>query len=44
MPRLITTRNKRLKFQITDNYGGLVKLTSSEARNLALAILKEVKK
>lgn len=41
-PKLITTRNKKLKFQITDDYGGLVKLTVDEARNLALAILKEV--
>ena len=41
-PKLITTRNKKLKFRVTDDYGGLVKLTIDEARNLALAILNEV--
>jgi len=42
-PKLVITRDKKLKFHITDDYGSIVKLTSDEARNLALAILKEVK-
>lgn len=41
-PKLIITNDKKLKFQVTDDYGGLVKLTADEARNLALAIFKEV--
>ena len=42
-PKLIITTNKKLKFQIIDDYGGIVKLTEAEARNFALAIFKEVK-
>lgn len=41
-PKLAITRDKKLRFQITDDFGGLVKLTDDEARNLALAILKEI--
>lgn len=43
-PKLIATNNKKLKFNITDDYGGIVKLTKDEARNLALAIFKELGK
>ena len=43
-PKLIVTRNKKLKFKVTDDYGGVVKLTASEARNLALNIFEEVGK
>ena len=43
-PKLITTNNKKLKFKVTDDYGGVVKLTVDEARNLALAIFKEIGK
>jgi hypothetical protein len=43
-PKLIITRNKKLKFQITDDFGGVVKLTVDEARNLALSIFEEVEK
>ena len=42
-PKLIVTRAKKLSFKVIDDYNGIVKLTDSEARNLALAILKEVK-
>lgn len=42
-PKLVVITNKRLKFQITDDYGGMVRLTEAEARNFALAIFKEVK-
>ena len=42
-PKLVITRNKEIKFQITDDYEGVVILSASEGRNLALAILKEVK-
>ena len=41
-PKLVITRAKKLKFHIVDDYEGIVRLTSDEARNLALAILKEV--
>lgn len=43
-PKLIITRDKKLKFNVTDDFGGLIKLTSSEARNLALAIFEAVGK
>ena len=43
-PKLITINNKKLKFKVTDDYGGVVKLTVDEARNLALAIFKEIGK
>ena len=43
-PKLISTNNKKLKFKVTDDYGGVVKLTKDEARNLALAIFKEIGK
>jgi len=43
-PKLVITRAKKLKFHITDDYGGIVRLTSDEARNLALSILKEIEK
>jgi hypothetical protein len=41
-PKLMVTRAKKLKYHIVDDYGGLVRLTEDEARNLALAIFKEV--
>jgi len=43
-PKLIITRNKKLRFKITDDDFGEVNLADDEARNLALAILKEIKK
>jgi len=43
-PKLVIMRNKKLEFKITDDYGGIVKLTGDEARNLALSILKEIEK
>lgn len=43
-PKLTVTRAKKLRYHITDDYGGLVKLTEAEARNLALAIFVEVGK
>ena len=43
-PKLVISRNKKLRFKITDDDFGEVNLTDDEARNLALAILKEVKK
>ena len=43
-PKLYIMRNKKLSFQVTDDFNGSVQLTSDEARNLALAILKEVEK
>jgi len=41
-PKLVITRDKKLRFQITDDYEGIVKLTDDEARNLALSILHEL--
>jgi len=43
-PKLVITRDKNLKFKITDDYEGTVKLTDDEARNLALSILRELGK
>lgn len=43
-PKLVVTRARKLKYHIVDDYGGVVKLTEAEARNLALAIFKEVGK
>ena len=42
-PKLVVIRNKKMKFKITDDNFGEVNLTESEGRNLALAILNEVK-
>ena len=41
-PKLIITRDKKLRFKITDDNFGEVNLTDDEARNLALAIFKEI--
>ena len=43
-PKLYIMRNKKLSFEVTDDFDGSVQLTSDEARNLALAILDEVGK
>jgi len=37
-------KGKKVTFVLTDDYGGEVQLTTDEARNLALAIFKEVGK
>lgn len=41
-PKLVIVRGKELKFKITDDDFGEVNLKDDEARNLALAILKEL--
>jgi len=41
-PKLVITRDKKLRFKITDDNFGEVNLTDDEARNLALAIFKEI--
>ena len=44
-PKLVVTRkvNGEICFQIADDYDGIIILTEAEGRNLALAILNEVK-